>query len=76
VILCYYTLWENHMSYVNDVKDPELLFVIDKDEDEVELVNIERMIQNMNVALIDSGFENYQYKLEVTGNKAYVKKVA
>jgi hypothetical protein len=64
------------MSYVNDVKDPELLFVIDKDEDNIELSNIERIIENMNVALIDSGFENYQYKLEVDGNKAYVRKVA
>jgi hypothetical protein len=64
------------MSYVNDVKDPELLFVIDKKSDVAELENIERMISNMNVALVDSGFENYQYKLEVTGNKAYVRKVA
>lgn len=64
------------MSYVNDVKDPELVFVIDKDDDNAEIQNIERMINNMNVALIDSGFENYQYKLEVTGNKAYVRKVA
>lgn len=64
------------MSYVNDVKDPELVFVIDKDGDRAEIENIERMISNMNVALIDSGFENYQYKLEVTGNKAYVRKVA
>jgi predicted Co/Zn/Cd cation transporter (cation efflux family) len=64
------------MSYVNDVKDPELLFVIDKEDDNTELQNIERMINNMNVALVDSGFENYQYKLEVTGKKAYVRKVA
>jgi hypothetical protein len=64
------------MSYVNDVKEPELLFVINKDEDNVELLNIERMIENMNVALVDSGFENYQYKLEIDGNKAYVRKVA
>jgi hypothetical protein len=64
------------MSYVNDVKDPELLFVINKDEDNVELLNIERMIENMNVALVDSGFENYQYKLEIDGNKAYVRKLS
>ena len=64
------------MSYVNDIKDPELVFVIDKDDDNSELQNIERIVNNMSVALIDSGFENYQYKLEVTGNKAYVRKVA
>jgi hypothetical protein len=64
------------MSYVNDIKDPELVFVIDKEDDDAELQNIERMINNMNVALVDSGFENYQYKLEVAGNKAYVRKVA
>ena len=64
------------MSYVNDVKDPELVFVIDKEDDTAEIQNIKRMIENMNVALIDSGFENYQYKLEVTGKKAYVRKIA
>ena len=64
------------MSYVNDIKDPELVFVIDKDDDNSELQNIERIVNNMNVAVIDSGFENYQYKPEVSGNKAYVRKVA
>ena len=33
------------------------------------------MVENMNNQLIDSGYDNYQYNLELIGNKAYIRKV-
>ena len=62
------------MGYINNSEVPELLYVIDNESDK-ELQNIEKMISNMNESLIDSGFEQHQFKLEIIGKKAYVKKV-
>ena len=60
------------MSYVNDEKDPQLVFV---GQDEAELTKIARMVEKLNADLVDSGFEQYKYDLEVKGNKAYIKRV-
>ena len=62
------------MGYINNSEVPELLYVIDNESNK-ELQNIEKMISNMNESLIDSGFEQYQFKLEIIGKKVYVKKV-
>jgi hypothetical protein len=63
------------MGYVNNTKDPELVFKIDNDSEKLEIFNIRRMVENMNNQLMDSGYENYQYNLELIGNKAYIRKV-
>ena len=63
------------MGYVNNTKDPELVFKIDNDNEKLEIFNIMRMVENMNNQLMDSGYENYQYNLELIGNKAYIRKV-
>ena len=59
------------MGYVTDEKEPELVYV-GNDGEEIE--KIKRWVSNMNTSLVDSGFENYQYDLEVVGEKAYIKK--
>lgn len=63
------------MGYVNVKKDPELVFMIDNDNEKKELENIQRIIDNMNHQLVDSGYESYQYNLELIGNKAYIRKI-
>lgn len=60
------------MILIQDKNDPELLGVIEKKSDFIEL---DRMIKNMNQDLIDSGFEQYQYKAEKVGKKAYIRKI-
>lgn len=59
------------MGYVTDEKEPELVYV-GNDGEEIE--KIKRWVSNMNTSLVDSGFEHYQYDLEVVGDKAYIKK--
>jgi hypothetical protein len=63
------------MGYVNIAKDPELVFTVNSDNEKQELENIRRMVENMNSQLMDSGYEAYQYNLELIGNKAYIRKV-
>lgn len=63
------------MGYVNIAKDPELVFTLDNDNEKKELENIRRMVENMNHQLTDSGYEAYQYNLELIGKKAYIRKV-
>jgi predicted Co/Zn/Cd cation transporter (cation efflux family) len=63
------------MGYVNNTKDPELVFKIDNENEKKEIDNIRQMVDNMNNQLTDSGYESYQYNLELIGNKAYIRKV-
>ena len=63
------------MGYVNIAKDPELVFTSDDENEKIEINNIRKMVENMNNQLIDSGYDNYQYNLELIGNKAYIRKV-
>tara|TARA_R110000868_G_scaffold311824_3_gene572775 strand:- start:2336 stop:2527 length:192 start_codon:yes stop_codon:yes gene_type:complete len=63
------------MGYVNNTKDPELVFKIDNDNEKREIDNIRRMVVNMNNQLIDSGYEKYQYNLKLEGKNAYIRKV-
>lgn len=60
------------MGYVNNEKEPELVYVGDDTE---ELENIKRWVSNMNTSLVDSGFDQYKFNLEVHGDKAYIKRV-
>lgn len=60
------------MGYVNNEKEPTLVYVGDDTE---ELTKIARMVERLNADLIDSGFEQYKFELEVKGDKAYVKRI-
>ena len=61
------------MAYVNDEKDPELIFKVDHPTEMSELYNIEKMVDNMNQQLIDSGFDQYQYRLDFNNQRAYIR---
>ena len=63
------------MGYVNNTKDPELVFKIDSESEKQEIENIRGMVENMNNQLNDSGYEAYQYNLVLVGNKAYIRKI-
>lgn len=63
------------MTYVNNEKEPELLFVIENPDDQIEVNRIRQMVENMNHDLIDSGFGLYQYVTEIVGNKVYVRRI-
>lgn len=60
------------MGYVNNEKEPELVFV---GNDDLELTQIARMVEKLNADLVDSGFDQYKFDLEVKGQKAYIKRV-
>lgn len=60
------------MGYVNNEKEPELVYVGNDDQ---ELTQIARMVAKLNADLVDSGFEQYKFDLEVKGEKAYIKRV-
>jgi hypothetical protein len=64
------------MAYVNDKKDPELIFKIDEFSEMAEVRAIERMVETMNQELIDSGFDQYQFRVEYDQNKAYIRRTA
>lgn len=63
---------ESNMKLINDKNDPDLLGIIEYEED---FVDIAKIVENMNKDLIDSGFEKYQYKAEKTGKKAYIRRI-
>ena len=60
------------MKLINDKNDPDLLGVIETKDD---FIHISKIVDNMNKDLIDSGFEQYQYKAEKRGNKAYIRRI-
>jgi len=60
------------MRLINDKDDPDLLGIIEEKED---FVHIAKIVENMNKDLIDSGFDQYQYKAERRGRKAYIRRV-
>lgn len=59
------------MKYVNSKKEPSLLGFIEYED---ELVNVEKMVDNMNQDLVDSGFDTYQYKTIRRGDKLYIER--
>lgn len=60
------------MGYINNEKEPTLVYVGNDDE---ELTKIARMVQKLNADLVDSGFDQYKFDLEVKGDKAYIKRL-
>ena len=65
---------EETMPYVEDKKDPQLLFVIENDSERSEVDLIRRMVDSMNGDLEDSGFGNYSYYVEEVNGKVYVRR--
>lgn len=63
---------EDDVRLINDKDDPDLLGYIENKDD---FINVSQMVDNMNKDLIDSGFDQYQYKAEKRGRKAYIRRV-
>lgn len=60
--------------YMNEEEDPDFLFVIEKDSDQIEVDKIQKIVDGMNHDLEDSGFGQYKYYVEIIGNKVYVRR--
>lgn len=58
------------MILVNDNNDPDLVGIIESKDD---FVHISKIVDVMNRDLVDSGFDQYQYKAERKGKKAYIR---
>lgn len=58
------------MILVTDNKEPDLVGIIENKDD---FVHISKMVDGMNRDLVDSGFDQYQYKAERKGKKAYIR---
>ena len=59
------------MKLVQDKDNPDLLGIIESSED-IEEIN--KMVKNLNKNLIDSGFDQYQYRSIKRGNKLYIER--
>lgn len=60
------------MKLINDKTDPALVGILESRHDFKE---IKIMVDNMNQDLRDSGFDQYQYRVEKEGKKAYIRKI-
>jgi len=58
------------MILVNDNNEPDLLGIIESKDD---FVHVSKMVDGINKDLVDSGFDQYQYKAERKGKKAYIR---
>lgn len=58
------------MILINDKKDPQLVAV---SEDRNDFEQIRNQVENMNRALVDSGFDQYQYRAVKRGKKLYIE---
>ena len=57
--------------------EPEFIGVFSENKtDKKELELVYKMVDTLNDWLIDSGYEQYSYKVELEGEKAYIKKEA
>ena len=60
------------MQLITDKNDPDLLGILDSAE---EYSMIRSQVEKMNQDLVDSGFDQYQYKAEKRGQKAYIRRI-
>jgi hypothetical protein len=58
------------MILINDNNEPDLLGIIESKDD---FVHVSKMVDVINRDLVDSGFDQYQYKAERKGKKAYIR---
>lgn len=61
-----------NMKLINDEQDPDLLGLVNN---KGEFADVIKMVNNMNRDLRDSGFNQYQYKAEKEGTKAYIRRI-
>jgi len=59
------------MKLVQDKDNPGLIGIIESPDD---VINVKKMIDNLNKDLIDSGFEQYQYEYIRRGNKIFIER--
>jgi len=59
------------MRLVQDKDNPDLVGIIESSDD---ILVVKRMVENLNKDLIDSGFDQYQYKSVRRGNKLYIER--
>lgn len=59
------------MKCVNDKKEPTLVGLIENPED-VKWVN--KVVENLNQDLRDSGFDQYNFSVKKEGEKLYIEK--
>ena len=57
------------MKLVNNPSNPTLLGTKATKKD---LLEVARMVENLNRDLIDSGYEQYQAKVEITNDELYI----
>lgn len=60
------------MKLINDKDNPGLVGIIESSDD---IIDVKRMVDNLNRDLVDSGFEKYQYEFIRRGKKAYIERV-
>ena len=53
-------------------REPALVGILESEED---LQQLNRMVNNLNHDLVDSGFEQYQYEAVRRGKKLYIERV-
>lgn len=59
------------MKCINDEKEPTLVGLIENPED-VKWVN--KVVENLNQDLRDSGFDQYNFSVKKEGEKLYIEK--
>ena len=59
------------MKLVQDKNNPDLVGIIESSDD---ILVVKKMVDNLNKDLVDSGFDQYQYKSVRRGNKLYIER--
>ena len=59
------------MKLVQDKDNPDLVGIIESSDD---ILVVKKMVENLNKDLVDSGFDQYQYKSVRRGNKLYIER--
>tara|TARA_Y100000356_G_C10993978_1_gene149813 strand:- start:126 stop:308 length:183 start_codon:yes stop_codon:yes gene_type:complete len=59
------------MKCINDDKEPTLVGLIENPED-IKWVN--KVVENLNQDLRDSGFDQYNFSVKKEGEKLYIEK--
>ena len=59
------------MKCINDDKEPTLVGLIENPED-IKWVN--KVVENLNQDLRDSGFDQYNFSVKKEGQKLYIEK--
>ena len=66
------TSMEGNMKLIDDKNQPELIGLITEVDD---LTEMSKMVNVLNKDLVDSGFDQYQYKTVQRGNKIYIERI-